>query len=113
MLTHAYYLAEKLAKHPTGEVLNHSERKCEKEHEVSHGEVKQVDLIDAQEMPAPEEDRYHQAVSCHTQQEDGAVEHSLEHDIEGPQALFTAIALLFSRWVNIVGAIVHIVAVKL
>lgn len=70
--------------------------------------MKQVDLIDAQETPAPEEDCYHQAVPCHTQQEDGAVEHSLEHNIEDPQALLTAIAVFFN-WV-IVGVIV---AVKL
>lgn len=92
---HVHQLAEKLAKHPTSQVLSNSERKCGKEHEVGQGEVKQVDLIDAQDTPASQEDRYHQAVPCHTQQEDGAVEHSLEHRFKGPEFLLTAKASTF------------------
>lgn len=92
---HVDKFAEKLAKHPTGQVLDNDERKREKEHEVSQGEVKQVDLIDAQETPALQEDCHHQAVSRHTQQEDGAVEHSLEHRCKGPEFLRTTKASLF------------------
>lgn len=92
---HVQKFAEKLAKHPASQVFHNGERESEQEHEVSQGEVKQVDLIDAQETPALQEDRNHQAVSCHAQEEDGAVEQCLEHGGKDPEVLLTARASLF------------------
>lgn len=85
LFPHAHQLAEKRAEQPTCRILNQIERECEKEQEVSQGEVQQVDLGDAQEAPASQEDGDHQAVPCHTQQKDQAVEHSLEDGMKGPQ----------------------------
>lgn len=76
-------LAEKLPKQPTIYIFNYIKRKRDKEHEVSQGEVQQVDLSDAQEAPTSQEDCYHQAIPCHTQQEAQAVQQRLKHGMKG------------------------------
>lgn len=79
-------LAEKLPKQPTIYIFNYIKRKRDKEHEVSQGEVQQVDLGDAQEAPTSQEDCYHQAIPCHTQQEAQAVQQRLKHGMKDLQA---------------------------
>lgn len=89
----ALQLAEEHPEHPTGGVADYIERKRKKEHEVSQGEVQQVDFGDAQEAPTSQEDGYHQAVPCHAQQKEQAVQHGLEHGMEGLQSTLLSITV--------------------
>lgn len=83
---HAHQLAGKVAKHPTGDILQDAEREGGQEQEVSHSQVQQVDLTDAQEAPAAQEDGHHQAISHHTQQEEAAVKEGFKCGLEAPQS---------------------------
>ena len=82
----AHQLAQKVAIHPTDDVLHDAEREGGQEQEVSHGQVQQVDLADAQETPAAHQDGHHEAVCHHTQQEEAAVEEGFECGLEAPQS---------------------------
>lgn len=91
-----HQLAEKVAEYPTDGVLQDDERERGQEQEVGHGQVQQVDLADAQETPAAQEDGHHQAISHHTQQEETAVKDGFK---DGLKALQTAVLIAAVRHV--------------
>lgn len=99
----AHQLAGKVAEQPTGDVLQDAEREDGQEQEVGHGQVQQVDLADTQETPAAQEDRHHQAVSHHTQQEEAAIKEGFKCGLEAPQSavLVTTVGLVVFH-VNII-----------
>lgn len=99
----AHQLAGKVAKNPTGDVLQDAKREGGQEQKVGHSQVQQVDLADAQETPAAQEDSHHQAIPHHTQQEEAAVKEAFKCGLEAPQSavLVATVGLVVFR-VNII-----------
>lgn len=95
----AHQLAAEVAEEPTDEVLQDAEGEGGQEQQVGGGQVQQVELTDAQETPAAQEDGHHQAVPHHTQQEEAAVKEGFERGLEAPQSavLVAAVGLVVFR----------------
>lgn len=95
-------LAEEVAEQPAAGVLQDAERQRGEEQEVGHGQVQQVDLADAQEMPAAQENSHHQAVYHNPQEEETAVKEGFKDDLKAPQGAVLVAAI---RYFTVIGVV--------
>lgn len=102
---HTIEHAEEVSEYPAGDAIDQLKGQREDQHEVSKGEVQQVDFCDAQPVATPQQDGDHEAISWQTQEEDEAVEHRGEHGVKGLEALF----FLITDFWNVTIAVIVIV----